>query len=73
MAMRAGDGPGGVHLSVLLAVGMAVEGAGADANAQRVAGKGFELAVRCRRQVVAAVSGVDAGDEDHEYGDYRAG
>ena len=38
-----------------------------------VAGEGVQLAVRCRGQVVAAVTGVDAGDEDHEYGDYRAG
>ena len=53
--------------------GVAGEGAGAHADAQHGAGEGFQVAVRCPGQVAGAVTGVDAGDEHDEYGDYCAG
>jgi hypothetical protein len=56
------------HRSVLRAV------AGAYADAQDGSGEGFQLAVRWYGgQVAGAVTGVDADDEDREYGGYCAG
>ena len=57
------------HQSVLLGVAVA----GADADAEDGAGEGFQLAVGFGGQVAGAVTGVDAGDEHHEYGGDRAG
>ena len=71
---RCGPGMGlAVRIGQFFSPSVAGEGVGADADAQHGAGEGFQLAVRCRGQVAAAVTGVDAGDEHHEYGDYCAG
>ena len=60
--------PWRAHRSVLRAV------AGAHADAQDGSGEGFQLAAWwCGGQVAGAVTGVDAGDEHHEYGGYSAG
>jgi hypothetical protein len=61
------------HRSVLLVVAGAGEVIGAYADTQQVPGEGVEVTVWCRRQVLVAASGVDAGDEHREYGGYRAG
>ena len=67
-----GERCGGVHRSVLFAV-VAGGPAGPHADTQHGAGQGVQLAVWCGGEVAGAVTGVDAGDEHHEYGGYRAG
>ena len=80
LAWRAANGRRGPGTGLAVRIGqffspssVAGEGAGADADAQHGAGEGFQLAVRCGGQVAGAVTGVDAGDEHDEYGDYCAG
>ena len=52
---------------------VAGEVTGADADAEHAAGQGLQSAVWWIGQAVSAVTSVNAGDEHHEYGDYRAG